>query len=114
MALGNYINKDTVSFALRLILKTCICSDLVRILKRNLSTMQILDLLMLDLTLRNARRMDTDALNCTKQGRNTQDVYKAHPSNFYHLAKLTNCVTPLFPILDNPLPPLTTHKLHPF
>lgn len=79
MALGHYINKDTVSFALRLILKTCICSDLVRILKGNLSTMQILDLLTLDLTLRNTRRMDKNALNCTKQGRNTQNVYKHTP-----------------------------------
>ena len=79
MALGNYINKDTVSFALRLILKTRISSNLIHILGRNLSTMQILVLLKLALTLRNTRRMDKNALNCTKQSRNTQTIYKHTP-----------------------------------
>lgn len=48
MALGNHINKDTVCSAVRLILKTWICSNLIHILGSNLSIMQILDLLMLD------------------------------------------------------------------
>ena len=40
---------------------------------------------------------------------------QTHPSDFYHLPTLTECVITFFPVSDNPLPPLTvTHKLHPF
>lgn len=53
MASGNDINTDAVRSAIRLVLKTCISSNLIHILGNASSIMQILQLLMLDFALRN-------------------------------------------------------------